>query len=39
MQVIKTYAIRGLSEWYGTLKAGSLSVDGFLLFFDGIYNK
>ena len=25
--VVKTYGIRGLSEWYGTLKAGSLSVD------------
>ena len=27
MQVIKTYAIRGLSEWYGKLKAGSLTVN------------
>ena len=27
MQIIKTYAIRGLSEWYGKLKAGSLTVD------------
>ncbi len=25
--VVKTYGIRGLSEWYGKLNAGSLSVD------------